>query len=261
MTVRLFNAMKPLAAMLMIGATAACSSDSTSANLQPVKVSFASNILGTAGTNVAVDPAADLVLTKVQVVLDKIELNENESTSCVDEIESGDDDHGEMGGECEDVSREPVLVDIPVDATLKTVVNVPVPAGTYTKLEAKLEPARDGATAFNAANPTFVGKSVRVEGTYKGAPFVFTSPVRAGLEMAFNPPFVVDATPTNATISIDLTNWFLDRSGVVIDPGTATSGTTALQTIEDNIKRSFHAFEDEDESGRDDNGEHHGDHD
>jgi hypothetical protein len=259
MTVRLLNAIKPLAAIFVIGSIAACSSDTTSANLQPVKVSFASNRAGASPTasNVAVDPAGDLVLTKVQVVLDKVELNESESTSCVAEIESGDDDHGEMGIECEDVSRNPVLVDIPVDATLKTVLNVPVPAGTYSKLEAKLEPARDDATAFNAANPNFAGKSVRVEGTYKGTPFVFTSPVRAGLEMSFSPPFVVDATATNATISIDLTQWFLDRSGAAIDPSTATPGTDALQTIEDNIKRSFHAFEDDDESGRDDDGDHH----
>ena len=258
MTVRFLRTMKPLAGIFVIGAFAACSGDVTSANLHPMKVSFMSNVSGTtasAGSNVAVDPAGDLVLTKVQVVMDKVELNEGESTSCVSEIESGGDDHGETGMECEDVSRNPVLVDIPVDATLKTVLNVPVPAGTYSKLEAKLEPARDDATAFNAANTNFVGKSVRVEGTYKGTPFVFTSAVRAGLEMSFNPPLVVDATSTNATVSIDLTKWFLDSAGNAIDPTTATSGSDALRTIEDNIKRSFHAFEDDNESGRDDHGE------
>src|SRR4051794_8494993 len=94
MTVRFLNAVKSAAAIFVIGSIAACSGDATSANLHPVKVSFASDVAGVAGSNVAVDPAGDLVLTKVQVVLDKIELNENESTSCVDEIESGDDDHG-----------------------------------------------------------------------------------------------------------------------------------------------------------------------
>ena len=42
-----------------------------------------------------------------------------------------------------------------------------IPAGTYTALEAKLEPAQghDGsAAAFLAANPDFVGVSVRVTG-------------------------------------------------------------------------------------------------
>jgi hypothetical protein len=40
----------------------------------------------------------------------------------------------------------------------------------------------------------------------------------------------------------------------VIDPTSATPGSTALQKIEDNIRRSFHAFEDDDESGTDDHG-------
>ncbi|HCU10735.1 MAG TPA: hypothetical protein DGB72_01250, partial [Gemmatimonadetes bacterium] len=113
-------------------------------------------------------------------------------------------------------------------------------------------------TAFNAANPNLVGKSVRVEGTYKGTPFVFTSAVRAGLEMEFSPPLVIDATTMNATVTLDVAKWFLDGSGAVIDPNTATAGSNALQVIEDNIRRSFHAFQDNDESGVDDHTEHPG---
>jgi hypothetical protein len=260
--------LRPLAAFIMASAIAACSSDVTGANLHPVKLSVTSNVSTAAASSssalksdLAVGPAGDLVLTKIQVVLDKIELNESETSSCVAEIEASDaasGQHGEAGMECEDVSRDPVIVDIPLDATLATAINVPLTAGTYSKLEAKLEPARDGATAFNSANPTLVGKSVRVEGTFKGTPFVFTSAVRSGLEMEFNPPLVIDATTTNATVSIDIAKWFLDSSGAVIDPGTATAGTDALSRIEDNIRRSFHAFEDDDESGTDDHGGHEG---
>jgi hypothetical protein len=260
--------LKPIAAFIMGSAIVACSSDVTGANLHPVKLSFTSNVSTAAASSssalksdLAVGPAGDLVLTKVQVVLDKIELNESESTSCVTEIENSDDDsgeHGQAGMECEDVSRDPVLVDIPLDAALATALNVPLAAGTYSKLEAKIEPARDGATAFNSANPTLVGKSVRVEGTFKGTPFVFTSAVRSGLEMAFDPPLVIDATTTNATVSIDVAKWFLDSTGAAIDPSTATAGSGALSTIEDNIRRSFHAFEDDDESGSDDHGGHEG---
>ncbi len=87
---------------------------------------------------------------------------------------------------------------------------------------------------------------------------IFTSAVSAELEMEFNPPLVIDATTQNATVTLDVAKWFLDGSGAVIDPNTATAGSSALQTIEDNIRRSFHAFEDNDESGVDDNTEHHG---
>ena len=260
--------LRPMATFILASAFAACSSDVTGANLHAVKVSFTSNVSTAAASSssalksdLAVGPGGDLVLTKVQVVLDKIELNESETSSCVAEIEASDDDsgeHGEAGMECEDVSRDPVLVDIPLDATLATALNVPLAAGTYSKLEAKIEPARDGATAFNAANPALLGKSVRVEGTFRGTPFVFTSSVRSGLEMTFDPPLVIDATTTNATVSIDVAKWFLDSAGAAIDPSTATAGSNALSRIEDNIRRSFHAFEDDDESGTDDHGGHEG---
>jgi hypothetical protein len=244
---------------------AACSSDLTGTNKKTVQISFTTNASSVTATGIRMSPditvgaAGDLVLSKVQVVVDKIELNENDETSCVSEIEEhGDDDHAEAGEECEDVARDPVLVDIPVDDAAHTVLSVPLTPGTFRKLEAKLEPARDGATAFNTANPNLVGKSVRVEGTFKGTPFVFTSAVRSGLEMEFDPPLVIDATTTNATVSIDVAKWFLDRDGNAIDPSSATPGSEALSQIEDNIRRSFHAFEDDDHSGEDDHSEHHG---
>jgi len=154
---------------------------------------------------------------------------------------------------------------VPVDDALHPVINVPLPAGTFSQLEARLEPARDRFTDFNAANPNLVGKSVRVEGTFKGTPFVFTSPVRSKLEMDFDPALVIDETTKNATVSIDVRKWFLNTDGSVIDPSTATSGSNTQLTIENNIRRSFHAFEDDNERGEDhheghngnDDGEHH----
>ncbi len=256
---------KSIAGALALAILGACSSDLTGANRQPVKFSFTTKTSSAAAagirmsTDLVVGSAGDLVLTKVQLVVDKLELNQNDATSCVAEIENSGDDHGEAGDECEDVSRDPMLVDIPVDAAVHSVVTVPLAPGTYTKLEAKLEPARPTATAFNTANPNLVGKSVRVEGTYKGTPFVFTSAVNAELEMEFNPPLVIDATTTNATVSIDVSKWFLDSSGAAIDPSTATPGSSALQRIEDSIRRSFHAFEDDNEDGDDnDDGHQHG---
>ena len=259
------NLAKPLCFAAVFITLAACSSDLTGNNKQSVQLSFTTNSTSSvAATGIRMSPDItvgannELVLSKVQVVVDKIELNEEDNTSCVGEIEDGGDDHGEAGEECEDVSRNPVLVDIPVDDAAHVVLSVPLTPGTYRKLEAKLEPARDDATAFNTANPTLVGKSVRVEGTYKGTPFVFTSAVRSGLEMEFDPPLVIDATTTNATVSIDVAKWFLDRNGNAVDPTSATAGSNALSRIEDNIRRSFHAFEDDDHSGEDDHSEHHG---
>ena len=257
--------MKPLAGFLAIGTLAACSSDLVGGNRHPVQVSFTTKVATSAGAvasrsafDIVVGPTSDLVLTKVQFVLDKVELDRTVGAGCVAEIEASGDDHAPAGEECEDVGRDPMLVDVPVDNALHGVLNVSLAAGTYEELEAKLEPAPSDATAFNTANPTLVGKSVRIEGTYKGAAFVFTSSVRRSLEMRFDPPLVIDATTKNATVSFDAAKWFVDSNGAVIDPSTATDGSAARQQIEDNIQRSFHAFEDEHESGIDDHSGHSG---
>lgn len=262
MTILFSRTLKPITGIAALCALSACS-DLTGGNKQMVKLSFTTKMPASVVSGIRVSPdlavgaAGELVLTRVQLVIDKIELNENEETNCVDEIESGDDDHAEVGEECEDVERNPVLVDLPVDAALHTTLTVPLTPGTYEELEAKLEPAGEEASAFNAAHPNLIGKSVRVEGTYKGTPFVFTSSLRTSLEMEFNPPLVIDETTKNATVSIDVAKWFLDDSGAVIDPNSATEDSNALREIEDNIRRSFHAFEDDDESGEDDHTEGH----
>ena len=252
---------RPLAGIAALITLAACSSDLTGGNMHPVQLSFTTNATVTAAANrVAADLVVgqdnELVIQKVQLVFGRIELDRTGGADCVAEDESGDD-HPNGGEECEDVSRSPLLVDVPVDDALHPVINIPLAAGTYRELEARLRPARDNATDFNTANPNLVGKSVRVEGTFKGAPFVFTSSVNAKLEMEFDPPLVIDETTKNATVSIDVSKWFLNSSGQAIDPTTGTQGTNMSQ-IENNIRRSFHAFEDDNERGEDHHEGHNG---
>jgi hypothetical protein len=254
MTARPIQCAKPLAGIAVLTILAACSSDLTGGNKHPVQLSFTTNTTVAAATNrVAADLVVgqnnELVIQKVQLVFRKIELDRTGAADCVAEDESGDD-HPNVGTECEDVMLNPLLVDVPVDNALHPVINIPLAAGTYKQLEARLGPARDNATAFNSANPNLVGKSVRVEGMFNGAPFVFTSSVNAKLEMEFDPSLVIDETTKNATVSIDVSKWFLNSSGQAIDPTTGTQGSNMAQ-IENNIRRSFHAFEDDGERGED----------
>lgn len=252
-----------------LGVMAACSSDSTGSSRHPVQFSFTSHVAGSGlASDQAVDAAGNLVLSNVQLVFRKLEIDSDGSMDCVGDVEdendfNTDDDHGRNEEECEVVSRDPIFVDMPIDGTLKLTgaITVPLAAGTFSELEAKLGPARDRFTDFNAAHPELRGNSVRVRGTIKhnGVPvdFDFRARVRGKLEMDLDPPLVVDGiTPTNATISIDVSKWFLDSSGNVIDPTTATPGTSALEQIENNIRRSFHAFEDDHERGEDDHEGH-----
>ena len=255
MTAHRIQYTRPLAGIAALITLAACSSDLTGGNKHPVQLSFTTNATVTGAANrvaadLVVGPANELVIQKVQLVFGKIELDRTGAADCVAEDESGDD-HPNMGEECEDVTLNPILVDVPVDDALHPVINIPLAAGTYAQLEARLRPARANATDFNTANPNLVGKSVRVAGTFKGTPFVFTSSVNAKLEMEFDPPLVIDATTKNATVSIDVSKWFLNSDGAAIDPTMATPGSSNLSQIENNIRRSFHAFEDDHERGED----------
>jgi hypothetical protein len=236
----------------------------TGANRHPVQLSFTTNTtVVPAGNRLAADvvvgPASELTISKVQFVVSKIELDRAGTTACIPEVEDANDDnpHPE-GGECEDVSRDPLLVDMKLDGTLQQVMIAPLPAGTYRELEARIAPAAARFTTFNTTNSAISGNSVLVQGTFKGNAFTFTAPVRSHIEMEFDPPLVVDETTKNATVSLDVSKWFLNPSGQVIDPNTVHVGDASFQQIVSNIRRSFHAFEDDNERGEDHHEGHHG---
>ena len=51
---------------------------------------------------------------------------------------------------------------------------------------------------------------------------------------------------------MDLSGWFLDSSGNLIDPATAGNGGVNEARVDTNIKASFRAFHDDDRDGDDD---------
>jgi hypothetical protein len=254
MTARLFKYTKPLAGIAALSLLAACTSDLTGGNRHPVQLSFATKtgVATSAGLSADVVAAAtpDITPTRVQLVFRKIELDRQGTADCsaesddVGDDKMTDDSHhhdGRVEDECEDVLANPLLVDIPVDDALHAAINVPLPEGRFSEIEAKLGPARDASILD--------GNSVRVTGTFgpDKKPFTFESKMRAKLEMSFDPAFVVDAITKNTTVNIDVSKWFLSSSGAVLDPTDAANRVR----IENNIRRSFHAFEDNHERGED----------
>jgi hypothetical protein len=220
---------RPLAGLAALTILTACSSDVTGGNRHNVQLSFTTNAsVASAANRVAADlvagPNDELVLQKVQLVFSKIELDKSGNAQCVSEADDENDDHGDdsMNAECEEVELDPLLVNVPVDDALHPVITLPLPAGTFAEMEARLSPANTRFTAFNTANPDLVGKSVRVEGTFNGTSFVFTTPVRARLEMDFDPPLVVDETTTNTTVAIAATT-----TASTIKPASGVAGTSS----------------------------------
>jgi hypothetical protein len=195
-----------------------------------------------------------LILRSLAVVLKKIELKRLETSSC---------DSISTNGDCEEFEAGPVLATFPLGATNSVAaVSVNAPAGQYDKLEFeihKTDTTSSSEAAFIAANPDFKDISIRVTGTFSHVgsrnDFVFTQDLDASEELAFSPPLsVVDGTPANLTVRLDVSTWFVN-SGALIDPTTANVGGPNEGIVQNNIKNSVDAFEDDNRDGRDDHHE------
>lgn len=232
----------------------ACSS-STSPSAQQMTLSFSSQSPVAAGSASSRGPnfsitvasgANTVVITKAQIVARKFELKSVSGGSCPETDIRGDS--------CEEMKLGPMLVDLPLGAGTTTTTPLPisVPAGTYRELEMQIHrPVSNPLdVAFTLANPLFAGISIRVEGTFNGTPFVFTSPLTAELELAFSPAITVAATGGNITVQIDVASWFKTAAGAVIDPATANAGGVNENTVRETIKRSFHALDDSNRDGK-----------
>lgn len=208
----------------------------------------AARLAPSARADLTIASAADtLVITRAQIVLSHVELVTSQNGSCDDDSSAG----------CEAVERGTLLVDLPTTAGATAAVTSGIPGGSYSALEARLAVPSAGdasASALVAAHPEFASSSVRVEGTFRGAPFVYLAPVSARLELTFSPPLVVDATTANLTIGVSLDGWFRTASGSLIDPATANPGGANAATVATNVARSFHAFRDDGRDGHDDHG-------
>ena len=202
--------------------------------------------------------ASEITLTKVQLVLSHIELSRIDS-GCV-RADTTDDDVSDRLGDCHEIKLAPMLVDLPITPDAKVELSAPVPPGKYRNLHARLtaltsESRQKGAADFVAANPDFAGKSVRIEGTYQGKPFTFTTNVRAEIFIPFRPPLdLTDTTKAPAvTVAVDPSRWFKTQNGTTIDPTTVGLDQPNNVVIANNIRRSFRVFRDDDHDG-------HGDH-
>lgn len=230
------------------------------------------------------DGTNTLVLTSVQVVLRKVELERVGHDGACDDSSSpmsasttatsggaaagtgtaddhtrdmGDDNGIDGNDDCEEVEVGPVLVDVPVTTSgAQHSVSVTIDAGTFEKVEFEIHPPGDGSTgdlAFLTANPGFAGISIRVQGTWNGTSFTFISDLNAKQEVQLSPPLVVaQSGPTDLTIFFDVSTWFATSAGTLVDPASAAKGQPNEGLVQDNIKRSLRAFRDNDEDGAED---------
>jgi len=226
---------------------------------------------GPAAADVVVTKGADnIVISQVQLVARKIRLRRSDG-SCTEDPDQDEapasllatggktNDEGAQGDEDEDcpvLKLGPLLLEPPLTDGAVTTFSADVPVGTYTKLRIQIhKPKGDKDQAFLAAHPDFAGVSIRVKGTFDGAPFTFDSPLTEEEEIVLPTPVDVTLAGTTAfTLFLDVRGWFLDSTGAaLVNP---TSPLVRSQ-IEHNIRASFRAFRDEDHDGDDDGHEGH----
>jgi hypothetical protein len=244
-------------------ALASCADSTKPAAGSPVSLSFttapaAGASFSTSPSTSAAPTADNLVITSAQLVVARMEL-QSTGASCTSEAAAGDDEHDSQADhDCAELNVGPTVVSLPTGTAVTATLEGTIPAGSYSALEAKIRPIRaDGdkgkaSTAFLAANPDWAGKSLIVKGTLNGTPFTYNGTPRAEFETVFDPALTVGTAPVNITVQVDMSKWFLDRSGAVINP--ATTDPVQQAQIAQNIRQSFRAFRDNDRDGHDDHG-------
>jgi len=204
-----------LAAVLL----AACSGGSTSS----LSLSARS---ATAGGQPAATATA-IVLTRVRIALEKIELRSRD------------------GDRRAEIALGPVVIDLSggdLDGKLHRVFDSTVPAGTYDKIEFEIHPL-ERATTDAAADDLFKQRaSAIIEGTVGGEKFAFATAIEA--EQEFEGRFVVTDKSSNVTFDVDTSKWFV-KDGALLDPREAAN----RPAIEDNLRHSINAFQDDDGLG------------
>ena len=196
-----------------------------------------------------------LVISKVELVLRKIELEGVRSATCEnDDLESGG--ASTSSAECAEVTAGPVLFDVPLGVGATQQLSVTIPAGSYHELHFQIHKltGRPADQAFLSAHPDLSNTSVRVTGTFNGAAFVFMTDLEVSQNIELGTPLVANASGTTAlTLYVDVSKWFVNAGGTaLLDPSLALSGQPLKATVDNNIRASFHAFRDENHDGASD---------
>lgn len=276
------------AVVALTGLLAACSDGSAPTARSQVRFNLATGAAtGPAFLSDTVATATDtLVLDSVQLVLRDIKFQRVNEDACDNENEPGDDNgtdsvphtirmaslHDDGGSDdgddghadaCESFNAGPYLLDVPLDTAVTKAFTIAVDTGTYEQVRFRVhKPEESGDAkdvAFLGAHPDFAGVSIRVAGTFNGQAFTFITDLKAQERMALVPPLVVADSMQNVdvTIKVDVSKWFSNGAGGLVDPNSGLKGEANEDLVKDNIRNSFRAFRDDNRDGEDDDHEGH----
>ena len=194
-------------------------------------LSFSVRAGAPAASTAALTAGSGIVLTRVRIVIRKVELEQAGSAE-MDEVASG-----------------PYLLDLSgaaLDGSVQRVLDATFTPGTYSEIKLEVHKPESGETAVNADMKEMVDAqaSIIADGTIDGAPFSFKTSVDT--EQQFTGNMVLSAG-SNLTLSVDPSGWFT-FGGARLDPRNESNRSQ----IENNIQQSFEAFKDDNHDGNPD---------
>jgi len=217
---QMHNVLRTAALVLLL---AGCGSKTT--------VSLSTHV-GSSTAGSALTVAGGVTLTRVRIVVEKIEL---EGPSTVD---------GGTRAERE-LEAGPYLIDLQgaqLDGGINTLLTINIEPGEYREIKFKIHKLDEAQANANPKLTDLKNLSIRVEGTRNGATFTFDSALDEEQEREGD--LTVKAGDNNIALNINPAGWFMNGS-TPLDP----SDPSARSTIESNIKASIEAFKDDDRRG------------
>lgn len=148
----------------------------------------------------------------------------------------------------------PLVLNLNLDTTLTTIAINKMPNGTYNYLTFQIHRPLPNQSVSDS---DFVGGpnneerfSIVVKGTYNGKPFVFKTPRSIEEHMRLNPPLTISDSLNsyNATINVNVSKWFVDKNGNILDP----TNPNNVYAINWSIRQSFNAYRDNNDDGFED---------
>ncbi len=198
----------------------------------------------------------EIVIEQVEMVLRKIKVTGIGAGECA--ATSGIEAEGDTGT-CGEFRAGPALFDLPLVEGAVPAYTATVPAGSYSQVQLQIHRPTNANedAAFVADHPAFENTSIRVTGTYRNTgdgapvPFTYTTDLTEVVNVELDQPIEVAAgAELGVTLSVDLAGWFADAAGTgLVDPAEALDGRPLESLVEQNIRRSFRMFEDENADG------------
>ncbi|TVR36525.1 MAG: hypothetical protein EA390_00610 [Balneolaceae bacterium] len=177
------------------------------------------------GNIVATDGNNEIEIHEVKFFLDEFELDGANGTSDFELEELND-----------------FIVNLPLDGSPITISQAEIPAGFYDEFEMEIEkPDSDIEVTDRDFRDETGSYSVVVKGFFNGNEFTFRSSEDFEINVDLNPPLEISETSQSTlVVNIYVATWFTGDDGLIMDPKDAMN----TEKINDNIEKSFEAFED-----------------